>query len=74
MIFDDLRKSISEMSTDELHEQIRLMRQRRRERPVSTAKKPKKTGQVTIPSSMDIDALIAAMEGIIGETTTNQTK
>lgn len=69
MLFDDLRKSISEMTTEELHEQMRLMRQRRRERPQpKTAAKPKKNGQVTIPAAMDVDALIAAMEQIIGDT------
>ena len=76
MIFEELKQSISELSTEELHEQIRLMRQRRRARP--TAKVTSR--QVVLPTAaqnLDLARLIASMEEIIGgktdATTDNKT-
>lgn len=65
MQLSDIRKSISEMTTDELHEQIRAMRQRRRERPERTAKMAKKSGKVVVPASPNLAELIKAMEQMV---------
>ena len=75
MELKDLRQSISEMTDDELHEQIRAMRQRRRERPERTAKTAAKSGKVVIPPSPNLAELIKAMEGMINNApATNQPK
>lgn len=74
MQLSDIRRSISEMTTDELHEQIRAMRQRRRERPERTAKTAKKSGKVTIPASPNLAELIRTMEGMLNAPATNQPK
>lgn len=66
MLFDELKKSISELSTEELHEQMRLIRQRRRQRPERAVAKAK-TAKVTLPTAinMDLAALLTAMEEMI---------
>jgi hypothetical protein len=74
MDLKDIRQSISEMTTDELHEQIRAMRQRRRERPERTAKTVKKSGKVEIPASPNLAELIKAMENMINAPAPNPTK
>ena len=65
MELSSIRKSISEMSTDELHEQIRQMRQRRRERPERTAKTAAKSKKIEIPASPNLAELIKAMEAMV---------
>lgn len=74
MDLKDLRQSISEMSTDELHETIRAMRQRRRERPERTAKTIAESGKVVVPPSPNLSELIKAMENMINAPTNNSNK
>jgi len=66
MLFDELKKSISELSTEELHEQMRLIRQRRRQRPERAVAKAKTT-KVALPAGqeLNLDNLITAMEEML---------
>lgn len=65
MELSSLRKSVSEMTTEELQAEIRALRQRRRLRPEKTAKAVAKSKQIQLPDKGDMAALIAAMEKII---------
>lgn len=71
MELSSLRKSVSEMTTEELQEEIRLLRQRRRLRPERTAKAVAKSKQIKLPDKTDLAALIAAMEAIVNAPGTN---